>query len=113
MRSRPPRSVSGSCGKIAPRHWGRQARLHAAGRQPGGARVNWDSLGGSLESTPAVTSWAENEMQVFCIFTDGQLWSRYWDGQAWHEWHVQGGELTGSPAACSWGADRIDVFARG
>jgi sialidase-1 len=73
----------------------------------------WEALGGRLGSAPAVTSWAENEMQVFAIWDDGQLYDIYWDGAAWHEWHAHGGELTGSPAACSWGPDRIDVFARG
>ena len=72
----------------------------------------WESLGGELASAPAVTSWAANEMQVFCIFPDGALWNRYWDGEAWHPWETLGGELTGDPAACSWGADRIDLFAR-
>ena len=52
-------------------------------------------------------------MQVFSVFGDGQLWSIYWDGAAWHEWHAMGGELVGQPAASSWGADRIDVFANG
>ena len=71
-----------------------------------------ESLGGRLASAPAVTSWAENEMQAFAIWDDGQLWDIYWDGAAWHEWHPHGGELTGSPAACSWGPNRIVVFAR-
>ena len=73
----------------------------------------WESLGGELASTPAVTSWAADEMQVFAIWRDGQLWDIYWDGAAWHEWHPHGGQLTGNPTACSWGPDRIDVFARG
>ena len=34
---------------------------------------------------PAVASWAANEMQVFAIWRDGQLWDIYWDGAAWHE----------------------------
>lgn len=73
----------------------------------------WESLGGELSSAPAVTSWARDEMQVFAIFGDGQLWNRYWDGAAWHAWESLGGELTGDPAACSWGPGRIDIFARG
>lgn len=72
-----------------------------------------EQLGGELAAPPGVTSWAENEMQVFCVFGDGQLWSIYWDGAAWHEWHAMGGELVGQPAAAAWGADRIDVFANG
>mgnify|MGYP003342891330 CR=1 FL=1 len=61
----------------------------------------------------SMPAWAADEMQVFAIRDDGQLWDTYWDGEAWHEWHAHGGELVGNPAACSWGADRIDVFARG
>ncbi|MGZ6299040.1 MAG: carbohydrate-binding protein, partial [Candidatus Limnocylindria bacterium] len=73
----------------------------------------WASLGNEVGSRPAVATWAENEMQVFFIGTDGQLWDTYWDGAAWHERHPHGGELVGSAAACSWGPDRIDVFAQG
>jgi hypothetical protein len=73
----------------------------------------WERLGGRLASVPAVTTWAPNEMQLFAIWDDGQLWDSYWDGAAWHEWHPHGGSLVGNPAACSWGPDRIDVFARG
>ena len=72
-----------------------------------------EDLGGNLTAPPAVTSWAENEMEVFAVFPDGELWNIYWDGVAWHEWHTLGGELVGQPAASSWGADRIDVFANG
>ena len=60
-----------------------------------------------------MTSWAANEMEVFAVFGDGQLWNLYWDGAAWHEWHAMGGELVGQPASSSRGADRIDVFATG
>jgi hypothetical protein len=72
-----------------------------------------ESLGGELAAPPAVTSWTENEMEVFAVLGDGQLWNRYWDGTAWHKWESLGGELSGQPAAASWGADRIDVFAPG
>lgn len=75
--------------------------------------TTWESLGGTLASAPAVATWAPDEMQVFAIFGDGQLWNRYWDGAAWHAWESLGGELIGDPAACSWGAERIDLFARG
>lgn len=74
--------------------------------------TQWESLAGSLAGSPAVTTWTENEMQVFAIGPDGELSSIYWDGRAWHPWHGHGGSFVGSPAACSWGADRIDVFAR-
>ena len=75
--------------------------------------MTWSSLGGDLVSAPAVTSWAENEMEVFAIHADGALWNRYWDGISWHEWESLGGDLTGDPAASSSGANRLDVYAPG
>ena len=72
-----------------------------------------ESLGGTLASGPAVTARAVDQMQVFAIFPDHQLWNRYWDGTSWHDWESLGGELTGTPGASSWGPDRIDVWAKG
>ena len=66
------------------------------------APMSWDELGGRVASTPAVTTWAANEMQVFTIGPDGELSSIYWDGRAWHPWHGHGGSFVGSPAVCSW-----------
>ena len=76
-------------------------------------RVDPESLGGTLASPPAVTAWAVDQLQVFAIQDDRELWNRYWDGTSWHPWESLGGDLTGTPAASSWGADRIDVFAPG
>ena len=44
---------------------------------------------------PAATAWGVDELQVFAVFTDGQLWNRYWDGVSWHDWEPMGGELVG------------------
>src|SRR5207248_10421429 len=44
-----------------------------------------ESLGGLLASSPAVTTWAEGQMEVFAIMDDGELWDRYWDGSAWQD----------------------------
>ncbi len=62
-----------------------------------------ESLGGTLASGPAVTAWAVDQMQVFAVFPDGELWNRYWDGASWHPWESLGGELAGDPAASSSG----------
>ncbi len=80
-----------------------------------GAWSEQESLGGTLASPPAATAWATDQLQVFAVFPDGQLWSRYWDGATWHAWESLGGELdpTARPGASSWSADRIDVFGRG
>ena len=66
-------------------------------------------------STPGVTAWAVDELQVFAVFPDGELWNRYWDGTSWHGWESLGGELDPArgAAASSWSADRIDVWATG
>jgi hypothetical protein len=54
-------------------------------------------------------------MEVFAVMADGELWDRYWDGEAWHPWESLGGRLdpAATPAASSWGPERLDVFARG
>ena len=70
-------------------------------------------LGGTLVSPPAIVAWAPDQLEVFAIFADGELWDRYWDGRSWHAWESLGGRLTGTPAASTWGADRLDVFASG
>jgi len=74
-----------------------------------------EPLGGTLASAPAVTAWGDEDMEIFAVMPDGELWDRYWDGEAWHAWESLGGELDPSavPAASSWGPDRLDVFARG
>ena len=61
----------------------------------GGAWSDPESLGGTLASPPAATAWAVDQLQVFAIFDDGELWNRYWDGVRWHPWESLGGELTG------------------
>ena len=56
------------------------------------ARIAWrDSRLG-----PAVTAWAVDEMQVFAIFPDHQLWNRYWDGATGTRGSLLGGELAGA-----------------
>lgn len=75
------------------------------------ANKAWESLGGPVTSGAAAASWGMQEIQVFAIRDDGELWSRYWDGDYWHEWHSHGGQFSGQPAASARDADRIDVFA--
>lgn len=72
---------------------------------------SWTSLEGALVSGAAAASWGEHEVQVFAIHEDGQIWNRYWDGEAWHPWEPMGGAFRGHPAASAREADRIDVMA--
>ena len=85
--------------------------------QSGSGGSSWQSLGGSLTSSPAATSPTSTVIDVFARGTDGALWSRTTtnNGATWNAWTSLGGQIpvgTG-PAACSWGSGRLDVFAEG
>jgi len=73
----------------------------------------WESLGGSLTSSPAATSWGPNRLDIFARGRDNALYHMWWDGTTWQYWVRLGGSLTSDPVAVSWGANRLDVFARG
>jgi Metallo-peptidase family M12B Reprolysin-like/Repeat of unknown function (DUF346) len=74
--------------------------------------LGWESLGGTITSAPAVSSWASGRLDIFARGTDSALWHK-WFQNGWSGWESLGGTLTSEPAAVSWGNGRIDVFARG
>ncbi len=80
---------------------------------PGQGWSQWESLGGTITTAPAVASWRPNRLDVFAGGTDNSLYHIWWDGQRWSSWESLGGGLTSAPAAVSWGPNRIDVFVRG
>lgn len=85
-------------------------------KQEGGSWSEWQSLGGSLASAPAVTSWGPNRLDVFAQGTDNALWHKWWDGVSWgpqDNLEPLGGNLTSAPAVTSWGLNRLDVFVKG
>ncbi len=50
----------------------------------GGVRwSNWESLGGTITSSPASISRAPNLIEVFVRGTDSKLYHIWWDGTAW------------------------------
>ncbi len=63
----------------------------------------WQSLSGSLTSSPAATSPGNNLVDVFARGTDGAVWYKAWDGIAWSNWRSPGGQLASNtgPAASS------------
>lgn len=73
----------------------------------------WQSLGGTLTSSPAVSSWGTSRVDAFVRGTDNALYQRTWNGTSWGAYTSLGGTITSQPAAVSWGPNRIDVFARG
>lgn len=74
---------------------------------------DWESLGGILESIPAVVSHASDRIDVYAKGTDSALWHLEWTGSQWKAWESIGGVIQSPPAVASWGKDRIDVFALG
>jgi hypothetical protein len=75
----------------------------------------WQSLQGTLASSPDAASWGGGRLDVFARGTDGGLWTISRDGGRWSGWApLQGVLQTGSgPGAVSWGPGRLDVFVRG
>jgi hypothetical protein len=110
-------------------------KLESRATQPG----RWQSLGGTIFSTPSVVSWGSNRLDVFAIGGDSAVWyvfcgpyrgillrevvhqvnmqttcrHRWWDGSNWGGWESLGGVLHTIPAAVSWGKNRIDLFSEG
>lgn len=77
---------------------------------------SWQSLGGGFKSGPAVSSWNNQEMNVFAIGLDDALWNNQWSAGTWSGWVSLGGPgqaLRSTPAAVSRGDGKVDVFALG
>ncbi len=79
----------------------------------GGAWIGYFPLGGFLTSSPAVSSWGENRLDVVARGGDNALYHKWWNGMAWSEYERLGGSLEGAPAAISRGPNLIDAFFRG
>jgi hypothetical protein len=58
-----------------------------------GAWKPTESLGGSPVGSIGVAAWAVDQLEVFAVFPDGELWDRFWDGTSWHPWESLGGDL--------------------
>ena len=81
----------------------------SAGPPPAG----WVSIGGTLTSSAAASSWGTARVDVFSRDSNNALAQNTWNGTTWSGWSSQGGVLTSSPAAVAWGPNRIDAFVRG
>ena len=46
----------------------------------------WESLGGTVVSSPEAVAWGPDRLDVFALGTDHALWHRWWDGTAWGGW---------------------------
>jgi hypothetical protein len=88
-------------------------------RDSAGWSAHWESLGGLMTSTPAISSLGTNLLDVYAKGGDNSIVSRAWDGTNWSEhWGPLGGIMTSGPAAVSFltepdGVKHRDVFAKG
>ena len=64
-----------------------------------------------------MTAWGNNRLDIFGIGTDGAMYHKAWDGEAWRpsvlNWERLGGVFTSPPAVTAWGMNRLDVFGLG
>ncbi|WP_396265716.1 hypothetical protein [Halobacillus shinanisalinarum] len=51
---------------------------------------DWESLGGTLTSAPAVSSRRSNQLDVFVRGTNQRLYKKTWNGSQWEEWEDLG-----------------------
>jgi hypothetical protein len=58
----------------------------------------WQSLGGVLNTAPAVGSVAPGQLLVTARGPDNALWTRVWNGSAWSSWGTLGGRSLAAPA---------------
>lgn len=79
----------------------------------GGWSGVWNSIGGSISSTPDVSNEGSGQESLFARGTDGVLYRDTWSG-SWSGWTAIGGPtngvITGTPATVSWGSGRTDVL---
>jgi hypothetical protein len=79
----------------------------------------WEDLGGNLTSTvtiassPAVTTWGINRLDVAVIGSDTHTYHRWYDGASWSAWEDLGGGCTLAPAIIANGVSVLEVFVRG
>jgi len=89
------------------------AFLEQTGVQFWPVAANWysDNLAGASTSSPDISSWGPNRLDVFTRGANNALYHRTWDGSGWAAWEYLGGALNSGPGAVAWGPNRIDVTA--
>ena len=84
--------------------------------QSGSGWSGWQSLGGSLTSSPAATSPTSSVTDVFVRGTDGAIWEKATTngGSSWSGWTSLGGQIaSGTGTAVCTSGSRLDVLAQG
>jgi hypothetical protein len=65
-----------------------------------------------LSGGPSAVSWGGLRIDVFSRGTDGNLWQKYYDGNAygWGPWANLNIPIDTPPTVTSWGVGRLDIF---
>jgi len=77
---------------------------------------NWSSLGGGIDSFPAVAVNVDGRLEVFVRGNDNALWHMWQEAPhagPWSGWASLGGVITSNPAVFVNSDGRLEVFARG
>ena len=77
----------------------------------GGSWGAWESLGGSITSSPAAVWQSSDRLDLVARGYDQALWHRVYSGGAWGAWQRVGGELASAPAILSAASGSLEVLA--
>src|SRR5947209_1309930 len=85
--------------------------------------TGYDPLGvpsdvAKIRSSPTVSSWQHDRLDIFVVGTDGALYHKWWNGFTWGPSHTgpfeyMGGFIIDEPTVVSWDHDRLDVLVIG
>lgn len=80
--------------------------------------LGFPAAGITIRSSPTVSSWQHDRLDVFVVGIDGALYHKWWNGFAWGPslggpFEYMGGFIIADPAVVSWDHDRLDVFVVG
>lgn len=89
-------------------------------RRIGGSWGSWEKpLGddGTLSSNPTGVAYGDNQINLYIVGTDNQVYERWWvnyvKNDGWKPRGRPGFGIFGHVGASSWGVGRLNVFARG
>jgi len=87
---------------------------HVKQTSPSSGWGSWQSLGGSLRSTPTVARNLDGRLEVFAVGWDNQVYHQWQTGNgSWTGWVNLGGQIAGIPVVGRNLDGRLEVFGLG
>ena len=79
-----------------------------------GTQWSWQTLPGTLTSSPEAASWGIQRLDVYGLAAQDQIYHEFWNGTAWSAWTPDDNQLwTADPGAVARNGGVIDLFERG